>query len=518
MEYSSINKLTGLKAVALALLACAAFPLLAAEPENKEERCEYPVWSVKHAEKGFERIAYTLVSKVYGTQIWSLRADELKQKVMLTSKAWNRHPYWSWDGKNIAFAGGDEKGVQQLWIMEDDGGGVRQLTSTPEDKLYPVFSPGGEQIAFISVEKQNASLHLLDTRKKEPHKVLLKCGIVGPETVLSPPAWSPDMKQIAFVMLDKEFKKENIFIAGVATGEEKQVTTTGFVGSGLAWSPDGKKLIYPALAKDGLSFSLFSLELETREITELITRVTPLGVSFSPGGKKICFIKNYQIWSADGDGKNQRQLTAPEIVVDLKAWEVRKKQNLEAVFKLKEFVGRKLWFRKNIWTASGTKIDKLTECELVNVRNKIVLPGRELLTDKSALSIEIELKVNGKRFYVVYLNEMEGYLEDFTRFFFFENPYDSYKWDKSVWDAIKAKTVNTGMTKEQVMLSLGEPTEMLKSSTSVNELWDFKFVGTVSFENNVVKEFKPVTTILNIEGGEIRENSVKKKTPIPKRR
>ncbi len=480
----------------------AAAPLLqAAGKISDEDRCEYPVWCVKSAEKNYERIAYALVSKVFGTQVWVVRPDLPQNKLMLTSKSWNRHPYWSWDGTKLAFAGGDANGVQQLWIMDDDGGGTKQLTDTAEDKLYPVLSPQYNRIAYFSVVKEQATVNIMDLDKNNEVKVIARCGNITPNTVLSPAAWSPDMKYLAYVKLDSEFKNENVYVIDINSREERQLTKTGYIGSGLAWSPDGNSVLFPAPSVNSRNFSLFKCDVNTGELSELIPLVTPLGAAFSPSGKKICYVKNYQIWSADADGRNQRQVTVPEVVVDLKAWEVRKKQNMAALLKLKGFVGRRVWLRKNIWTSAGQKLNKLTECELSNVRNKIMLPGKEVVTDKASFTIEIELKIEGKKFFVVYLNEIDGYLEDFSRFFFFEDPVKTRNWPSSVWEAIKSRDVLIGMTPEQVLLSLGEPSEMLSNPSSRNEIWDYKFIGTISFENGRVKEFKPVMTIKYTGGG-----------------
>lgn len=489
-----------------AVFLTAVYGGIAMSEDIEEERCEYPVWSVKSEDTGSERIAYALVSKIYGTQIWTVRADDNKHRIMLTSVNWNRHPSWNWDGKRIVYAGGDAKNVQQIFIMNEEGSEQVQLTDTSEDKLYPVFSPKGDKIAYVSFKKNEAFIYELDISaktKKEPVK-LIKCGNIGKDTVLSPIAYSPDGKSIAFVKLDPDYKNENIFILDLQTKKEKQATSKGYVGSGLSWSPDNSKLVYTSPSNSGRGFSLYILNLENNETKEFLTNITPLGVCWSPDNKKVCFLRNYQIWTADTDGKTQKQITAREIVVDLKGWEIRKKQNMEAVLKLREFVGKKVWLRKTIFTTSGEKLEKLLEADIINVRNKIMLPEKYRVLDDSRLTIEIELRVKGKRFFVVYLNEITGYIDDFSRFFFLSNPYTSYNWGQDIWDAIKNRKVLLGMNKTQVLLALGEPSELLKSGQAVNELWVYKFVGTISFQDDIVKEFKPAGTAVEIKNEEVK--------------
>ena len=479
----------------IVLIFILPFWLSFAEDLPDEERCEYPVWSVRSDDVGSERIAYTLVSKVYGTQIWIIKVDEPRHKIMVTSKNWNRHPYFSWDGKRIVYAGGDDKGIQQIWIMNDDGTNSIQLTTSEEDKIYPVFSPKGDKVIFISIKDNQGFIYEIESSGKGEPLLITRCGNISEKTVLSPISFSPDGKFIAYVKFDFEYKNENIFILNLQNKEERQITKDGFIGSGLSWSSNGKDLAYIAPDKSDKGYSIYVFNLETNEIKKIISAVTPLGVSFSPSGKKICFLRNYQIWIADADGKNQKQLTSQEIVRDLKNWESRKKQNLEALLKLKEYIGRKVWLRKTFTTIIGERLEKLTEAEIVNVRNKILLPEKYRVIDSASLTIEIELKIKGKKFFVVYLSEISGYIDDFSRFFFLTNPYECYDWSKEIWNAIKERRVLLGMDKTQVLLSLGEPDEILKSGKAINELWVYRFKGTVSFENDKVKEFKPITTI-----------------------
>jgi len=79
------------------------------------------------------------------------------------------HPVYSWDGQQIAFA--SDRGVQQrritveemtplgpkvqgmtvnLFVMNADGGRVRQITLGPYRDSRPCFSPDGQTLVFVS--------------------------------------------------------------------------------------------------------------------------------------------------------------------------------------------------------------------------------------------------------------------------------------------------------------------------------------------------------------------------------
>jgi len=490
MASKHVRRILHLKTALFAALFLAVSGFFGLNAESLEDdRCEYPVWSVKTQDTGAERIAYALVSKIFGTQIWTINTDDARHKVMLTNISWNRHPFWSYDGKRLAYAGGDEKQIQQIYVMNEDGTEQVKLTTGPEDKLYPVFSQDGESIAYISINNGEAFIYEVASGGQGSPQLVTACGTTDKNTVLSPAAFSLKGDRLAYVKLSQDFKNQNIFIYSKNTKKEEQLTFSGYIGSGLAWSPDGNKIAYASPGK-GKGYSIFVYDLENKTTAEAASAITPLGLSFSPDSKHLCFLRNYQVWVCDIDGKNQRQLTCQEIVTNMKGWQDRKKQNMEALLVLKSYVGKTVWLKKTIMTDRGEHLDKLAEAKILNVRNKLLLPEKYRVIDDSRFCIEIELKINNKKFYVVYLYESTQYVEDFSKFFFMTNPYTTFGWSKEIWDTIKQKTVMEGMTKAQVTLSLGEPSEVLKNAGSSTELWVYKFAGTVSFADDVVKEFK----------------------------
>jgi Tol biopolymer transport system component len=62
----------------------------------------------------------------------------------------NWQPSWSADGQKIVFVRlNSSNGESDIWTINVDGAGLRQLTNLPGSELHPSWSPDGKRIAFI---------------------------------------------------------------------------------------------------------------------------------------------------------------------------------------------------------------------------------------------------------------------------------------------------------------------------------------------------------------------------------
>jgi Tol biopolymer transport system component len=59
-------------------------------------------------------------------------------------------PVWSPDGEQIAFLSFSDDGNEEIYIMNADGSNIERLTNNQSTEGYPVWSPDGKSIAFVS--------------------------------------------------------------------------------------------------------------------------------------------------------------------------------------------------------------------------------------------------------------------------------------------------------------------------------------------------------------------------------
>lgn len=105
-----------------------------------DEPADQPEWSPDGT-----KIAY-----VSGSAIWVANADG-STPTNLTSGSSGSAPSWSPDGARIVFTS-PRAGTIQVFVMNSDGSGVEQLTTTVNAPTTPSWTPDGRHIQFVSTE------------------------------------------------------------------------------------------------------------------------------------------------------------------------------------------------------------------------------------------------------------------------------------------------------------------------------------------------------------------------------
>jgi Tol biopolymer transport system component len=150
-------------------------------------------------------------------------------------------PSWSPDGGAIAFtrvypccSGPDAT----LWLMDADGSHVHQLPGT-SGAWAAAWSPDGSRIAYLATAKAGA----------EDVFVINADGSGGRDISNSPEeesglAWSPDGKRIAFARDWDQYGGAASFVVAEPDGSNATVLPGPYVAAGMpVWSPDGNLVI-----------------------------------------------------------------------------------------------------------------------------------------------------------------------------------------------------------------------------------------------------------------------------------
>ena len=157
---------------------------------------------------------------------------------------------WSPDGKQIVFDREVGEDDSAIFIMEADGQNPQRLTFEPGINLAPSWSPEGNRIAFLSDRNGALRIYTMDTSGQDVQQVTHH----GREFD-GPPVWSPDSEWIAFMSGDDQ-EDWGLYVTDPQGHHENLITRfqlTYF--SGLpwyrpAWSPDSRYLIYAVEEKN----------------------------------------------------------------------------------------------------------------------------------------------------------------------------------------------------------------------------------------------------------------------------
>jgi Tol biopolymer transport system component len=264
----------------------------------------------------------------------------------------NGGPAVSPDGKWIAFSS-NRTGAPDLYVMPAQGGGERQLTSSPEREGPPQWSGDGALLYYAVDQDEQSRLFAVDVQSGQSTQV----GVVrGRSAVVS-----PDGKRVAFtagtwqqsalgianidgtnvrivttadqttVAWNQRFSPDGAFVAftGQDAARQLHICVVGVDGSGFrrlttftadqgraqvpSWSADGRRVAFQ-LSRKGWS-RIWQVGIDGTGARELLSsQGTFLDEvpSWFPDGR-VAFQSTrsgrMEIWTANGDGTAVRQLT-----------------------------------------------------------------------------------------------------------------------------------------------------------------------------------------------------------------
>ena len=284
-------------------------------------------------------------------QVWvaDLNADE---PVRISSRnVDSRFPRWSRDYKLLAWVSLDGGDPAQLMVYERETGDVVTLVSGVDPEQPPVWSPMGDEIAYVSVADGEPDLYMVElengretrltfTTEREqlgdwspdgewivftedgsdglllrnPNGVNRVPLTHGPDV---DPAWSPKGDRIAFVRNSRD--GGDVYVLRptqsgdwAADTDELAVSERDDDERNPDWSGDGRRLVF-VVNNEGQS-DIYTVLVDGSDRKRLTHNLSDdLQPNWSHAGGKIVFVSyaygNPEIVYMNGDGSEQRRVT-----------------------------------------------------------------------------------------------------------------------------------------------------------------------------------------------------------------
>lgn len=173
-------------------------------------------------------------------------------------------PDWSPDGNWISFKS-DRTGRPEIFIMRSDGTEVRQLTNNAAEDWSPDWSPDGRSLVFASDRNGNFDIFVMRADGSELSQV------TDSPQIDWYPNWSPDGETVAFA--SNRYGNFDIFLVRADGSELRQVTDSPVNELEPIWSPTGDALAFTEAGSG--DFRILVLDLDSGQVTDTGLRGIP---------------------------------------------------------------------------------------------------------------------------------------------------------------------------------------------------------------------------------------------------
>jgi serine/threonine protein kinase/Tol biopolymer transport system component len=189
----------------------------------------------------------------------------------------DRVPRWSPDGSRILFYS-NRSGRYEAWMIRPDGSGLQQATYTQGEPLFsPVWSPDGKRFVCTLGFQGAALVDLrLPIRQRQPQPLPVA---KSPEGSFSPSSWSPDGRRLAGT-----FETQGVVLYDFASRRFQRLNDQG---NSPIWL-DNRRLLY---LDGGEIFFLDSVSRESHVVLSPPGSSIFLGMTLSPDHRTLYVVR-----------------------------------------------------------------------------------------------------------------------------------------------------------------------------------------------------------------------------------
>lgn len=227
-------------------------------------------------------------------------------------------PLWSPDSRRIAFTSYRD-GDAEIFVVDLDGGGERQITHNTVHDSDARWSPQGDRIAFGRSDGNGKwRLYVMEADGANPTALTSATMNVDFVSFGYPTSvWSPDGRRLTFNFHTSASARGGIAVINADGTGQTALTSESMGACCPTWSPDGLRIAFAAY---GAHAGTWVMNADGSGLTKL----TPNGAAFdfepswSPDGRKIAVARDVTgqswwdeggtVWVMNADGTGETEL------------------------------------------------------------------------------------------------------------------------------------------------------------------------------------------------------------------
>lgn len=242
----------------------------------------------------FKILALTGITLLYFNDVKSQIPDKINQVA------------WSPNGDKICFTA-DAESSSELFVINIDGSGLRQLTNDTKRDAYPSWSPDGQKIIYgKDVDRYNPRLYSINVDGSS-EKELFDSGY--PTTFGS---YSPDGSKLVYML--KQDKQWQLYTYDFKSKRSTRALTSEASDFNPDWSPDGENILFESDRSGNNQDDIFILNTKTGGLSQVTNtqEYNDVYPYYSPAGDKILFLslrnRSSKLFTINPDGTGEKKI------------------------------------------------------------------------------------------------------------------------------------------------------------------------------------------------------------------
>ncbi len=184
----------------------------------------------------------------------------------------------------IRRTGSGRKLTYTLYVCDVDGHNPVSILSSVQPLLSPVWSPDGKSLAYVSLERGQAQVHLQDLRSGK------RRALPSNRVASNAPAFSPDGQWMAMTLTVG--RNQEIFLYNLQTEELQRLTNHPAIDTEPAWEPSGRAIVFTSDRSGRARLYRQALDEAQARALPIPSQFSAAAAEVSEDGRYVAFVQS----------------------------------------------------------------------------------------------------------------------------------------------------------------------------------------------------------------------------------